>query len=62
MHQSFVTTERGGLVVEPRTPEREPRGRGFDTYLRLVVSLSKDIYSPKSIGNTQEVVAPSQHD
>ena len=38
------------------------RGQGFDTYLRRVVSLSKTLYSLKSTGNTQEVVAPSRHD
>ena len=39
------------------------RGRGFDTYLRRVVSLSKDRFTPpKSAVNTQEAVAPSQHD
>ena len=38
------------------------RGQGFDTYLRHVVSFSKTLYSLKSTGNTQEVVAPSRHD
>ena len=45
--------ERGDLVVEPRTPEREFGGS------RPYV-LEKDIFPPpKSNGNTQEVMAPS---
>ena len=48
-------------MVERRTPEGEI---GFETYIviRRVVSLSKTLCSPKSTGNTQEVVAPSGHD
>ena len=38
------------------------RDRGFDTYLRRVVSLSKTHSLPKSTGNTQEAVALSHHD
>ena len=37
--------ERGGSVVEPRTKKREVGG--FETYLRLVVSFSKTLYSAK---------------
>ena len=36
--------ECGGSVVERRTPKR---GRGFETDLRRVVSLSKTLYSTK---------------
>ena len=36
------------------------RGRGFGS--NRVVSLSKAHLLPKSTGNTQEAVAPSQHD
>ena len=58
--------ERGGSVVECRTPEREVRGArwlggrvsdsgargpGFETYRRRVVSLSKTLYSPKVLVN-----------
>ena len=53
---TIIGGERGVLVVEPRTPGA--RGRGLDTYLRRVVSLS----NPKSTGNTQEAVALSRHD
>ena len=35
------------------------RGRGFDTYQRRAVSLSKTHLHPKSIGITQEAVALS---
>ena len=38
--------ERGGSVVERRTPEREVGGSKL-AYLRRVVSLSKTLYSPK---------------
>ena len=68
--------ERGGQVVN--TSDSGSRGWGFEPHSgRRVVSLSKT-YSPppqkkkkkkkkeerrkKSTGNTQEAVAPSQHD
>ena len=39
------------------------RGRGFEPHSgRRVVSLSKTYLHLKSTGNTQEAVAPSQHD
>ena len=41
--------ERGGSVVECRTPEREVGG--FETYRRRVVSLRKTLYSPKVLVN-----------
>ena len=34
-------------MVEPRTLKREVGG--FDTYLRHVVSLSKDIFTPQKV-------------
>ena len=38
-------------------------GRGFEPHSgRRVVSLSKTYLPPKSTGNNQEAVAPSQHD
>ena len=40
--------ERGGSVVECRTGAR---GRGFETYRRRVVSLSKTLYTPKVLVN-----------
>ena len=52
---------RGGLVVN--TSDSGSRGWGFEPHSgRRVVSLSKTYLPPKSTGNTQEVVAPSQHD
>ena len=56
----FPLGERGGLVVEPRTQEREVGVR----YLLppCCVLEQRYIYSPKSTGNTQEAVAPSRHD
>ena len=47
--------ERGGLVVES---DSGGRGRGFDTYLRRIVSLSKDTFT----SHTQEAVAPCRYD
>ena len=41
--------ERGGSVVECRTPKREVGG--FEPYRRRVVSLSKTLYSPKVLVN-----------
>ena len=52
---------RGGLVVN--TSDSGSRGRGFEPHSgRRVVSLSKTYLLPKSTGNTQKAVAPSQHD
>ena len=52
---------RSGLVVN--TLDSGSRGRGFEPHsCRRVVSLSKTYLPPKSTGNTQEAVAPSQHD
>ena len=49
--------ERGGLVVNASdSGSRAPLGSN------RVVSLSKAHLLPKSTGNTQEAVAPSQHD
>ena len=50
--------EGGGLVVEPRTPEREVGG----SMLPCCVLEQRHIYSPISTSNTQEAVAPSRHD
>ena len=52
--------ERGGLVVEPRTPEREVGG-SIPTSAVCVLG-QRRIYSPKSTGNTQEAITPSRHD
>ena len=52
---------RGDLVVN--TSNSGSRGRGYEPHSgRRVVSLSKIYLPPKSTGNTQEAVAPSQRD
>ena len=43
-----ICGQRGGSVVECRTGAR---GRGFETYRRRVMSLSKTLYSPKVLVN-----------
>ena len=54
---------RGARLLSGRASDSGARGRGFDIYLRRVVSLSKDTFTPpKSTGNTQEAVAPSRHE
>ena len=60
-HTSFWG-ERGGLVVN--FSDSGSRGRGFEPHSGQTVlcSLSKAHLLPKSTGNTQEAVAPSQHD
>ena len=46
-----------------RASDSRARGRGFDPHsCRRGVSLSKIHLPPKRTGNTQEAVAPSQHD
>ena len=52
---------RGGLVI--KTSDSGSRVRGFEPHSgHRVVSLSKTYLPPKSNSNTQEAVAPSQHD
>ena len=49
----------GGAVacwLTPRTPD--PEVGGFEPHYVL----EQDIFTPKSTGNTQEAVVPSQHD
>ena len=50
----FKTGERGGSVVERRTPERNLPPPYF--------VLKQDTSLPESTGSTQEAVAPSRHD
>ena len=51
---------RGGLVVN--NSDSGSRGREFEPHSgRRVLSLSKTYLPPKSTGDTQEAVAPSQH-
>ena len=47
---------RGARWLSGRVSDSGARGRGFETYLCRVVSLSKTLYSPKVL------VAPSRHD
>ena len=50
-----------GLVV--RALDSRARGPGFDPHSgRCVVYLSKTYLLPRITGNTQDIVAPSQHD
>ena len=44
----YIQGERGGSV---RVSDSGARGRGFETYRRRVVSLSKTLYSPKVLVN-----------
>ena len=45
------------------TSDSGPRGRGFEPHSgRRVVSLSKTYLPQKTTGNTQEALAPSQHE
>ena len=57
-----VLGERGGLVVN--ASDSGCRGQGFEPHSGQTVlcPLARHIYSLKSTGNTQEAVAPSQHD
>ena len=50
----------GARWLSGRASDSGERGRGFETYLRRVVSLTKTLL-PESTGNTEEAVAPSQH-
>ena len=42
---------RGARWLSGRVPDSGARGRGFETYRRRVVSLSKTLYSPKVLVN-----------
>ena len=42
---------RGARWLSGRVSDSGARGRGFDTYRRRVVSLSKTLYSPKVLVN-----------
>ena len=61
---STLTSIRESAVawwLMPRNPDPEVGGSS-PTRVKRVVSLSKAHLLPKSTGNTQEAVAPSQHD
>ena len=44
-------TKWGAQRLSGRVSDSGARGRGFDTYRRCVVSLSKTLYSPKVLVN-----------
>ena len=57
-YQNIVTlfkrcriTVRGARWLSGRVADSRVRGRGFETYRRRVVSLSKTLYSPKVLVN-----------
>ena len=61
-YPNYLTSRRRrGIVVERRTPEREVGG-SILTQVAMLCPWARYIYLPKSTGNTQEAVAPSQHD
>ena len=45
------TEHRGARWLSGRVSDSGARGRGFETYRRRVVSLSKALYSPKVLVN-----------
>ena len=47
----FCILNRGARWLSGRVSDSGARGRGFDTYRRRVVSLSKTLYSPKVLVN-----------
>ena len=60
---AFLSRGGGGRGPMVRASDSGMRGQGFDLHSgHPVVSLSKAHFLPKRTGNTQEAVAPSQHD
>ena len=47
----FLTKIWGARWLSGRVSDSGARGRGFETYRRRVVSLSKTLYSPKVLVN-----------
>ena len=56
------TLEWGALWLSGRVSDSGARGRGFETYRRRVVSLSKTLYSPKVLVNYPGSGGSSRHD
>ena len=48
---TFPRQIRGARWLSGRVSDSGARGRGFETYRRRVVSLSKTLYSPKVLVN-----------
>ena len=44
---NYMDSVRGARWLSGRASDSGARGRGFETYLRRVLSLSKTLYSPK---------------
>ena len=51
LQKCFTNFLRGARWLSGRVSDSGARGRGFQTYLRRVVSLSKTLYSPKVLVN-----------
>ena len=49
--QNSLTPQGGARWLSGRVSDSKARGRGFETYRRRVVSLSKTLYSPKVLVN-----------
>ena len=47
----FISQIRGAWWLSGRVSDSGARGRGFETYRRRLVSLSKTLYSPKVLVN-----------
>ena len=59
---SVYRTTGGARLLDGRALDSGARGRGFETYLRRGVSLSKTLYSPKVLViPRKQAVAPSRH-
>ena len=53
---------KGARWLSGRVSDSGARGRGFETYRRRVVSLSKTLYSPKVLVNYPGSGGPSRYD
>ena len=49
--EGLIEIKRGARWLSGRVSDSGARGRGFETYRRRVVSLSKTLYSPKVLVN-----------
>ena len=51
VNDKVIIVDRGARWLSGRVSNSGARGRGFETYRRRVVSLSKTLYSPKVLVN-----------
>ena len=58
----LTSCTRGAWWLSGSVSDSGARGRGFETYRRRVVSLSKTLYSPKVLVNYPGSGGPSRHD